>query len=115
ICEAMESRRLLAAAAKGPLSEITEDWGRVPRLIRQDVAAENFPSITGTHQAVAILDTGIDYDNTFLGGGFGPGHKVVGGWDFVSDDGDPMDTYGHGTEVAGVIGAEPFELDGFKY
>lgn len=27
------------------------------------------------------------------------------GWDFVNNDGDPMDDYSHGTHVAGIIGA----------
>jgi len=29
--------------------------------------------------------TGIDYTHPSLGGGFGPGHKVIGGHDFVGD------------------------------
>ena len=47
------------------------------------------------------IDTGIDYTHPSLGGGFGPGHKVIGGYDFVGDaftgsntpqpDDDPMD------------------------
>ena len=28
---------------------------------------------------------GIDYTNPFLGGAFGPGNKVIGGFDFVGD------------------------------
>ena len=31
------------------------------------------------------IDTGIDYTNPFLGGAFGPGNKVIGGFDFVGD------------------------------
>ena len=108
--ETLESRRLLASI--GPLAELPDLWGRNNRLIRQDVATERFPSITGAGQTVAILDTGIDYSNPFFGGGFGPGYRVVGGYDFVNDDPDPMDTYGHGTQVAGVIAAAPFEVDG---
>ncbi|HYI12040.1 MAG TPA: S8 family serine peptidase [Thermoanaerobaculia bacterium] len=60
----------------------------------------------GTGITVAVLDTGIDYTHPALGGGFGPGFKVVGGWDFANDDADPMDDYGHGTHVAGIIAAE---------
>lgn len=29
----------------------------------------------------------------------------VFGYDFVEDDGDPMDTNGHGTHIAGILGA----------
>jgi len=31
------------------------------------------------------IDTGIDYTHPFLGAGIGPGHKVIGGFDFVGD------------------------------
>ncbi|KAG9126235.1 hypothetical protein FRC07_004315 [Ceratobasidium sp. 392] len=76
---------------------------------------------------VAILDTGIDYTHPALGGKFGPGNKVAGGFDFVGDaftsrdggpppipDNDPLaqcpghsPRFGHGTHVAGIIGANP--------
>src|SRR5688500_15582514 len=82
--EMLEARRLLA-----------DPWGAAPRLVRLDDAFAEHPSLRGQGQAVAIIDTGVDYTHPFLGGGFGQGHKVVGGWDFVDDDPDPMDTYGH--------------------
>src|ERR1043166_5464307 len=104
-CEALEGRRLLAG----------EPWGAVPHLIRQDAAAAQFPAVTGKGQTVAIIDTGIDYNLPYLGGGFGAGYKVVGGWDFVEDDADPMDTFGHGTNVSGIVAASPFVMDGMKY
>jgi hypothetical protein len=31
---------------------------------------------------------GVDYTHPSLGGGFGPGYKIVGGYDFVGDDYD---------------------------
>ncbi|HEY8452364.1 MAG TPA: protease inhibitor I9 family protein, partial [Natronosporangium sp.] len=51
---------------------------------------------TGAGVTVAVIDTGIDYTHPDLGGGFGPGHKVVAGYDVVNDDPDPMDDHGHG-------------------
>ncbi|MQA77582.1 MAG: S8 family serine peptidase [Streptosporangiales bacterium] len=60
----------------------------------------------GAGQTVAILDTGIDYTHPDLGGGFGEGHKVVGGYDFANGDADPVDDNGHGTHVAGIVAAE---------
>ncbi|TFK92708.1 subtilisin-like protease [Polyporus arcularius HHB13444] len=84
---------------------------------------------------IGIIDTGIDYTNPFLGGAFGPGNKVIDGFDFVGDaygecckhpsrtvrcsrcfvgtntpvpDSDPLDQCnGHGTHVGGIIGADP--------
>ncbi|WP_432082770.1 S8 family serine peptidase [Streptomyces sp. WAC 04229] len=61
---------------------------------------------TGKGVTVAVLDSGIDYTHPDLGGGFGEGHKVVGGYDFVNDDEDPMDDHSHGTHVAGIIAAK---------
>jgi subtilisin family serine protease len=60
---------------------------------------------TGTGTTVAIIDTGIDYTHPDLGGGVGPGYKVLGGYDFVNDDADPMDDNGHGTHCAGIVAA----------
>jgi len=34
---------------------------------------------------IPSIDTGIDYTHPFLGNGIGPGHKVIGGYDFVGD------------------------------
>jgi len=66
--------------------------------------------LTGRGQTVAVIDTGIAYDHTALGGGFGSGYRVVGGYDFTDErDGNPYDDgpYGsHGTHVAGIIGGE---------
>lgn len=77
----------------------------VPLLGVPDVWAQEAPGgapADGTGTVVAVIDTGIDYTHPSLGGGFGPGHKVVGGYDFVNGDADPMDDHGHGTHVAGI-------------
>ena len=56
--------------------------------------------LTGKNIKIAIIDTGVDYTHPDLGGCFGPSCKVVGGYDFVNNDNDPMDDHGHGTHVA---------------
>jgi subtilisin family serine protease len=72
--------------------------------------------ITGAGVKVGVIDTGIDYTHPDLGGGFGPGFKVEGGYDLVGNaysgpgtipfpDPDPRDCVGHGTHVAGIIAA----------
>ncbi len=61
---------------------------------------------------IGLLDTGIDYTDSALGGGFGAGYKVAGGWNFVNNDSDPMDDNGHGTHVAGIAAADGPSLKG---
>jgi hypothetical protein len=41
--------------------------------------------ITGAGATVAIVDTGVWYYHPALGGGFGPGFKVAGGYDLVGN------------------------------
>ncbi len=62
----------------------------------------------GAGQTVAVIDSGIAWDHYALGGGFGAGHKVVGGWDFAENDANPYDDGPagfHGTHVSGIIGS----------
>ncbi len=72
------------------------------------INAERFGgiNITGKDQAVCIVDTGVNYNDTSLGGGFGAGFKVVAGYDYVNDDTDPIDDEGHGTHIAGIVGGK---------
>ncbi len=66
----------------------------------------------GKGVVVAIIDTGIDYTHPALGQGFGPGFRVIGGWDFVNDDADPFDDEGHGTHVAGIVAGQSDVITG---
>ncbi len=60
--------------------------------------------VSGAGMTVAVIDTGVNYDNEALGGGEGPGFKVVTGYDFTQNSSDPMATDSqHGTAVAGLI------------
>lgn len=101
----LEPRRHLDAAP----------WNGAAELIGQDRLAGEFPLLTGSGQVVAVIDTGIDYTNPRLGGGFGAGFKVLAGYDFVDNDTNPIDTNGHGTAVAGVIAGNRFEKNGLTY
>jgi subtilisin family serine protease len=79
-----------------------------------DVDKVHALGIKGKGMKIAFIDTGVDYNHPSLGGGFGPGFKVAGGYAFVDDnwDGssapipgpDPLTTCfasGHGTHVSG--------------
>ena len=91
-------------------------------MVQADVA-QNDLGLSGHGVRVAIMDTGIDVDHPDLGGCFGPGCRVEIGYDFVGNaynndstsaafnpvpvpDAIPDDCNGHGTHVAGIVGAD---------
>jgi len=59
----------------------------------------------GTGITIAVIDTGVDYNHPDLFG-LGDQGKVIGGYDYIDKDSTPIDTSGHGTEVAGIIAAD---------
>ena len=79
-------RTIRTAAALGP--------GEDPGPEAWDVTTGS-PGVT-----VAVVDTGIATDHLDLAA------NVVPGYDFVQGDSDPRDFNGHGTHVAGTIGAK---------
>ncbi|MFN4336944.1 MAG: S8 family serine peptidase [Candidatus Nitrosocaldus sp.] len=62
-------------------------------------------ALTGEGIKVALIDTGVDYTHKALYG-FGRDGKVIGGYDLLEKDDDPLDVDGHGTAVAGIIAAD---------
>ncbi len=56
----------------------------------------------GAGQTVAVLDTGAYWTVSELGGCYGAGCKVAGGYDFGDGDDSPWDCQGHGTNVAAI-------------
>ncbi|WP_031569412.1 S8 family serine peptidase [Rheinheimera texasensis] len=81
----------------------------VPRV--WEMQRDGLP-IKGKNIRVAVLDTGVDYTHESLGGCFGAGCKVAGGYDFVAKDDDPMDVHGHGTHVASIIAGQSATITG---
>jgi subtilisin family serine protease len=80
--------------------------------------AQTTLGLTGQGVRVGVIDTGVDYTHPDLGGCLGAGCRVAFGHDLVGDDynadvlssrpvpdDDPRDCHGHGTHVAGIIGA----------
>ena len=77
---------------------------RSVKQIRADIVQDSL-GYSGDGILVGVIDTGIDFEHPALGGGFGPGFRVIGGYDFINDDSNPYDDHGHGTHVTGIIGA----------
>jgi subtilisin family serine protease len=76
---------------------------------------------------VAVIDSGVDYNNMQFKNAIwkNPQEKLNGidddgngyiddiqGWNFIADNNDPMDDYGHGTMTAGTIAARPISGKG---
>jgi subtilisin family serine protease len=118
---------VLQVAAPDPAtSTSTKDLTSALAMTGADIAYSEL-GYTGQGIKVGVIDTGIDIDHPDLGGTGTPGttpfpsSRVKWGYDFVGDaydaggstaaqltpkpDGNPDDCNGHGTHVAGIIGA----------
>jgi subtilisin family serine protease len=105
VLAALQSSSAVASAAKEPIAEAFDtspddtDWPQ-----QESLRVAGFPKAWDVTQGsskivVAVLDTGVDAEHPDLRG------ALVAGWDFIGNDADPADEHGHGTAVAGVIGA----------
>ncbi|OYD09607.1 S8 family peptidase [Paludifilum halophilum] len=73
----------------------TDQWG--PQKIKAPEAWDI--TIGSSDITIAVVDSGVQADHPDLEG------KVIKGYDFVENDWDPQDEYGHGTHIAGIAAA----------
>ena len=98
-----EDRELTAAAPPAPPTENPQVTQRSITRIDGDESSTRSGDMRGSVPLnVAVIDSGIDSDH--------PDLNVVGGVNCVGDKGGFEDTYGHGTLVAGSIGALDNEI-----
>ncbi|KAK1999421.1 serine endopeptidase [Colletotrichum falcatum] len=114
--EAWQSRKLKLAPS-APSASFNENATAIGYSVHHMTGVDMLheAGVLGKGAKVAVIDTGILYTHEALGGGFGEGFKVAGGYDFVGDsswpregevknpDADPLDILGHGTHVSGII------------
>ena len=74
----------------------SHSWG-VSAIHADQYAADLLKRGKNRNVVVAVVDTGVDYNHTFLQG------RTVPGYDYVANDKDPMDEHYHGTHVAGTV------------
>ena len=124
----IEPDRIITTAALPNDPSFRQLWGmnntaQTGGVVDADIdAAEAWDVTTGSRSVVvAVVDTGIDYrhpdlaSNMWRNPGEVAGDQIdndgngfvddVYGWDFANNDADPFDDEGHGTHVAGTIGA----------
>jgi len=114
--ESLENKALLSVVPNDP--RINDQWG-----LQSISSYQAWQYGTGSKNVVvAVIDSGIDLTNQDLKNNLwvNPGEIAgdgidnenngyiddVNGWNFANNNNDVQDRYGHGTHVAGIIGAE---------
>ncbi len=98
------------AALISPKTILTRNWGLTNRFKSHISAVEAWKIEKGSRDIiVAVIDTGVDGSHAALLPNMWRDPKIsnknVYGWNFVTNEANPIDDHGHGTHVAGIIGA----------
>ena len=97
--ELLEERKLMST---GP-------WVPFAQIMGQDQAFSAYPYLNGSNQDVAMIDRGVDYNHPQI-----TPAKIAGGYNFRDSTYNIQDDYGHGTGVAGIIAANPYNYGGYN-
>ena len=105
----------LEKLASNPMVESIEPVFTLQPHLAQGISLMNGSDVRMTYAgqgvAIAICDTGIDYNHPALGGGGFPNDKVIGGYDFGDNDANPIpNTQAHGTCCAGIAAGDVLEV-----
>lgn len=82
------------AAANDPMFLNNQEW----HLAKINAPGAWDITTGSSNVVVAVVDSGVNTNHPDLAG-----KVLVGGYDYVANDSDPMDENGHGTAVAGVV------------
>ena len=131
--------KALASLRKHPaVKQILPVYDSKPMVAESQVyinakAVVDAGTATGAGIKVAVLDSGVDYTHAALGGAgteeaydaafanqqavTWPQGKVLGGYDFINNDPNPIDplTGGHGTSVANSVNGIAPEVEFYAY
>lgn len=105
-------------AVASPVLNPFKNWGLYNTEARSSVQALEAWKITegDPDVVVAVIDTGIDPNQVDLAVNLWHdplcAKNSVFGWNFVVDQPNPVDEHGHGTHIAGIIGAVADQIHG---